>query len=84
MQKIHPTYYNKAKVKCLCGHQFEVGSTRPEIEVEICAHCHPFYQGKDELIDIAGRVDKFKAKLKKTKEMTLKNEIRSTKLETNV
>lgn len=72
MKNIHPAYHNTAKVKCQCGHQFEVGSTRSEIEVEICAHCHPFYQGKDELIDTAGRVDKFRARLKKTEEMTPK------------
>lgn len=64
-QNIHPTYYPKAKVKCACGAAFEVGSTQPELQVEICSHCHPFYTGKENLIDTAGRVEKFKARREK-------------------
>ncbi|OGD35133.1 50S ribosomal protein L31, partial [Candidatus Azambacteria bacterium RIFCSPHIGHO2_01_46_10] len=44
-QDIHPKYYEKARVKCACGHTFEVGSTKENIEVEICGNCHPFYTG---------------------------------------
>ena len=62
---IHPTYYPKSKVKCACGAGFEVGSTKPELQVEICSHCHPFYTGKENLIDTAGRVEKFKARREK-------------------
>jgi len=62
---IHPKYYPDAKTKCACGKTFKIGSTKPEIEVEICSHCHPFYTGKEKLIDIAGRVEKFKARKKK-------------------
>ncbi len=58
---IHPKYY-KSKVKCACGNAFEVGSTSPEMNVEICYKCHPFYTGKQKLIDTAGRVEKFKAR----------------------
>ena len=56
----HPTYFPKAKVTCACGHVFTVGSTVESLSVEICSNCHPFYTGKDKLIDTAGRVDRFK------------------------
>lgn len=62
---IHPAYYPTAKVSCACGAKFVVGSTKPEISVEICDSCHPFYTGKGKLIDIAGRVEKFKARKEK-------------------
>lgn len=64
---IHPTYYPEAKVSCACGNKFTVGATRPEIKVEICNLCHPFYTGKKELIDIAGRVERFKTRKAKAK-----------------
>jgi len=64
---IHPQYYPEAKVKCACGAIFTVGSTRPEIAVEICSTCHPFYTGKEKLLDTAGRVEKFKARREKAK-----------------
>jgi large subunit ribosomal protein L31 len=57
-EKIHPKYYN-AKVRCACGNEFEIGSTQKEIKVEICSKCHPFFTGKQKLIDTAGRVEKF-------------------------
>lgn len=63
-QGIHPEYY-KAKIKCVCGTIHEIGSTKKSMEVEICSHCHPFYTGKEKLVDTAGRVEKFKAKLAK-------------------
>lgn len=56
---IHPKYYPAAKVVCACGNEFAVGATVPEIHVEICSACHPFYTGKDKLIDTEGRVEKF-------------------------
>ncbi|MGB9847907.1 MAG: 50S ribosomal protein L31 [Minisyncoccia bacterium] len=62
---VHPKYYPNAKVKCVCGNTFEVGATVPEIEIEICSKCHPFYTGKEKIIDTAGRVDKFKKRLEK-------------------
>ncbi|MDE2001447.1 MAG: 50S ribosomal protein L31 [Patescibacteria group bacterium] len=64
-QDIHPTYYPKAKVTCACGAVFEVGSTKPELQVEICSNCHPFFTGKEKLIDTAGKVEKFKARREK-------------------
>jgi len=62
---IHPKYYPKSKVHCACGAGFEVGSTKEVIETEVCGKCHPFYTGKDKIIDTAGRVDKFKKRLAK-------------------
>ena len=62
---IHPTYYPQAEIKCACGKTYKVGSTKEKIDIEICANCHPFFTGKEKLIDIAGRVEKFKAKREK-------------------
>jgi len=62
---IHPKYYEKAKVVCACGNTFEVGSTKEHIETEICSKCHPFYTGKEKIIDTLGRVEKFRKKLAK-------------------
>ena len=57
---IHPQYYPDAKVSCACGVSFTTGSTVPELRTEICSGCHPFYTGKQKLLDAAGNVDKFK------------------------
>ena len=62
---ILPKFYPDAKVSCGCGNKFTVGSTKPELQVEICYHCHPFYTGKEKLIDTAGRVERFKARREK-------------------
>jgi large subunit ribosomal protein L31 len=59
---LHPKYFTKANVICACGNSFVVGATQPEIRVEICAKCHPFYTGEEKLIDVAGRVEKFKSR----------------------
>lgn len=61
---IHPTYYPQAKVKCACGNTFEVGSTRETIDVEICSACHPFYTGKERVIE-TGQVEKFRQRMAK-------------------
>jgi large subunit ribosomal protein L31 len=60
-QGIHPEY-KAANVVCACGNRFETMATVPEIHVDICAVCHPFYTGKQRLVDTAGRVDRFKKK----------------------
>jgi large subunit ribosomal protein L31 len=60
-QGIHPEYQT-AKVHCACGNQFETRSTSKDIHVEICAVCHPFYTGRQKLIDTAGRVERFRQK----------------------
>ena len=62
---IHPKYYPKAKVTCACGNSFNVGSTLAEIHVEICSKCHPFYTGKQKLVDTSRRVEKFEARRSK-------------------
>lgn len=60
-KSIHPTY-KKAKIICLCGNVIETRSTQEEIHVEICSNCHPFFTGKQKLIDTAGRVERFQRK----------------------
>lgn len=56
---IHPQY-NKTTATCACGNVFETGSTSKEIRVEICSKCHPFFTGRQKLVDTGGRVDRFK------------------------
>ena len=58
---IHPKY-EKVTVKCACGNTFETKSTRLNLQVEICSVCHPFFTGKEKLVDTAGRVEKFRKK----------------------
>ncbi len=58
-QDIHPDY-KKCTVTCACGNTFETGSTKDEIRVEICSACHPYYTGKQKLVDTGGRVGRFK------------------------
>jgi large subunit ribosomal protein L31 len=66
-KNIHPKYYPNAKVKCACGNEFTVGSTKEYMEVEICSKCHPFYTGKEKIIETISQVQKFKERLKKKK-----------------
>jgi len=66
---IHPKYYPEANAKCACGASFTVGSTKEFLEVEICSQCHPFYTGKEKIVDTMGRVEKFRKRLAK-KEIT--------------
>jgi large subunit ribosomal protein L31 len=58
---IHPKYV-KSKIICVCGNVIETRSTVPEIRVEICSNCHPFFTGKQKLVDTAGRVERFRKK----------------------
>ena len=66
---IHPTYNSNVTVTCACGNSFVVGSTQDEIKVEICSACHPFFTGVQKLVDTAGRVDKFKARVETAKKL---------------
>jgi large subunit ribosomal protein L31 len=59
---IHPQYFPQAKVRCACGNEFYTGSTKEAIRVEICSKCHPFFTGKQKLVDTAGRVERFRRK----------------------
>lgn len=58
---IHPEY-KKTKIACICGNVIETSSTRQDIHVEICSRCHPFFTGKQKLMDTAGRVERFQRK----------------------
>lgn len=69
---IHPDY-QKTKIVCACGNEFETRSTVfPEIRVELCSLCHPFFTGKQKFVDTAGRVDKFQARVKIAEEKAKK------------
>ena len=61
---IHPEY-DVTSIRCACGNEIEVGSTKANISVEICAKCHPFFTGKQKLIDTAGRIERFRKKYAK-------------------
>jgi large subunit ribosomal protein L31 len=61
---IHPNYI-EAQVSCTCGNQFTTRSTKPEIHVEICSNCHPFYTGRQKLVDTGGRVERFQRRAAK-------------------
>ena len=63
---IHPEYFD-CTVTCSCGNTFKTKSTKKEIRVEICSNCHPFYTGKQKLVDSGGRVERFKKRLVKSK-----------------
>jgi large subunit ribosomal protein L31 len=59
---IHPKYFTDAKATCVCGNTFTVGSVLQAVNVDICAECHPFFSGKQKLVDTEGRAEKFKKK----------------------
>ena len=69
---IHPQYFDDAKVICVCGNTFNVGSTMQEIHVEICSKCHPFFTGEMKFVDTLGRVEKFQARQKVAREIEKK------------
>ncbi len=64
---IHPEYFAKAQITCSCGNVVEAGSTLETMKVDICSNCHPFYTGKQKLMDKGGRVERFQAKMSKIK-----------------
>ena len=59
---IHPKYYEDAVIRCACGAEYRIGSTRREIRVEVCAKCHPFFTGETRFVDTEGKIDKFMKK----------------------
>ena len=63
---IHPKYY-ETKITCACGNVIETRSTLKDVKVEICSNCHPFFTGKQKLVDTAGRVDRYRRKYAKNK-----------------
>jgi large subunit ribosomal protein L31 len=70
-KNIHPKYY-QAQVTCACGNTFVVGSTKPQIQIDICSACHPFYTGQARFVDTQGRVEKFLSRQKKAVGKTAK------------
>ena len=68
-QKIHPKYV-QASVQCACGNKFMTGSTKADMHVDVCAKCHPFFTGKQHILDIQGRVERFNKRLAKKKAET--------------
>ncbi len=62
--EVHPEYV-EAHVRCTCGNEFTTRSTKPELHVEICSKCHPFYTGKQKLVDTGGRVERFRRRAAK-------------------
>ncbi len=70
--KIHPKYYEQATITCACGNVLTVGATKEKMEIEVCGNCHPFYTGKKQLIDTAGRAEKFKTRQAKAKAKPIK------------
>jgi len=75
----HPTYYPNAKVTCACGNTFTTGSTVEELHVEICSACHPFFTGKQNLVDTAGRVERFKKRTTRSQEVAKKRITKTAK-----
>lgn len=71
---IHPNYFTKANIVCACGAVYETGSIQERIDIELCAACHPFFTGKQKIVDTARRVEKFsnRAALVTTEAMTSK------------
>ncbi len=63
-KEIHPEY-KQTKITCACGNEIEVGATKKNIRVEICSQCHPFFTGKQKLVDTAGRIERFRRKYAK-------------------
>lgn len=68
---LHPTYYDNCIITCACGNAITVGSTRESIFVELCNRCHPFYTGKQKLVDTAGRVERFQKRASKKNTVAL-------------
>ncbi len=70
---IHPAYTRQAVVSCACGNSFTTGSTVEKLQVEVCSNCHPFFTGKQNLIDTAGRVDRFQKMVARSGRATLRS-----------
>lgn len=68
-EKIHPPYH-QTTIRCACGNEVPTGSTRKDIRVEICSQCHPFFTGKQKIMDSAGRIERFQKKYSKVLKQT--------------
>ena len=65
---LHPNYSHESTVKCACGNTFVTGSVKDELKVEVCSKCHPFFTGKNKILDKGGRIDRFMKKYNLTNE----------------
>jgi len=72
---IHPTYFEDARVTCSCGNSWITGSTKQEIQVNICSQCHPFYTGEQRIVDTVGRVERFVKRLEARQSVSARQEI---------
>ena len=73
-KNIHPQYFDDAKVSCVCGNTFTTGATVPEIRVEVCSNCHPFFTGEMKFVDTLGKVERFQQEQKKAQEIKAKKQ----------
>lgn len=76
---IHPNYFKDITISCACGHTVTAGSTKKELKTELCSNCHPFYTGKQRLVDTAGRVEKFRARQQATADKKATNATKKSK-----
>ena len=74
--KIHPSYV-EAHVRCTCGNEFITRATRDELHVEVCSNCHPFYTGRQKLMDTGGRVERFQRRMAKGRQLHARKARRS-------
>ncbi len=75
----HPTYYANTQIVCACGNTIAVGSTVEDIHIELCSACHPFYTGKQNLVDTSGRVEKFETRSKAKAETVTGKKVKAAK-----
>lgn len=78
-KEIHPEYYPQATITCACGQTYVIGSTAKEMSVELCAACHPFYSGKQKIIDTARRVEKYQERALKKETQTTGKKVKRVK-----
>lgn len=76
---IHPEFFENAKISCACGAVYQVGSTSEDLQVELCAKCHPFFTGEQKILDTARRVEKFHARASKKTSAKTGKQVKRTK-----
>lgn len=76
---IHPEFFENAKISCACGAVYQVGSTSEDLQVELCAKCHPFFTGEQKILDTARRVEKFHARASKKTTTKTGKQVKRTK-----
>ncbi len=81
---IHPQYFPKAIFTCACGQTWTAGATMPEINVEICSNCHPFYTGKSKHLDARGRIEKFAKRAQKAEDIAKTKVAKKPRVKKNI